>query len=255
MKNKFIILALVIFLFLPTYVFAEGFMQKNNFMDKSGAARVSELKKWQAQMNLPVTGALDQKTKTALYTPNYEVRDMIVKPPTSDVWITVNKSRRILTVYRGGQSIGKYPVTLGTNLTPTPSAKATIVNKHKNPAWGGMGGKYTPAASDDPNNPLGERWMGLKISGLSGYGIHGNIKPHQIGGYYSNGCIRMYNYDIENYVFPTMKVGAPVWLGTDNELENWGVYQYSRIKKEEPKPVEKPVEVVQDFPAADLLEF
>lgn len=258
MKNKFIIFALAILL-IPSNIFAAGFVRENNFMNRSGADRVAETKKWQAQMNLPVTGRVDEKTKTALYTPNYEVYDMVVNAPTEDVWISVNKSRRILTVYRGKQSIGKFPVTLGTSSTPTPSAKAVILNKHVNPAWGGMGGKYTPVAADDPNNPLGERWMGLRIPGKSGYGIHGNIKPHQIGGYYSNGCIRMFNYDIENFVFPTMKVGAPVWIGTDNELESWGVYQYSRIKKDEPKPTPKPTpkpeEKPKEFPAEELLEF
>ena len=63
-----------------------------------------------------------------------------------------------------------------------------------------------------------------------------------------------------------MSVGSPVWIGTDNELESWGVYQYSRVKKEEAKaPVEeKPSEVqeetkaqetIESVPAGDLLEF
>ncbi|WP_411355029.1 L,D-transpeptidase [Peptoniphilus harei] len=247
---------------LPSFVSAKGFVRQNDFMDKSGHERTHALKKWQARMNLPVTGGMNDKTNQALYTQNYEVYDMVTNPPTSGNWIVVNKSRRTLTLYKGGQSIGKFPVTLGTSSTPTPSAKAKIQNMHKNPAWGGMGGKYTPVAANDPRNPLGERWMGLRIPGMSGYGIHGNIKPLQIGGYYSNGCIRMFNYDIENVVFPKMKVGAPVWLGTDVELESWGVYQYSRPKKAEPKLVEKkepPKEVnknpVEEVPAGDLLEF
>ena len=254
---------------LPSFVSAKGFVRQNNFMDKSGHERTHSLKKWQARMNLPVTGGINAKTKQALYTENYEVYDMVTNPPTSGNWIVVNKSRRTLTLYKGGQALGKFPVTLGTGSTPTPSAKARIHNMHKNPAWGGMGGKYTPVASNDPKNPLGERWMGLSIPGKSGYGIHGNIKPLQIGGYYSNGCIRMFNYDIENEIFPKMSVGAPVWLGTDAELESWGVYQFSRPKKAEAKPVEKqepkpvhkqePIEEnrnpIEEVPAGDLLEF
>ena len=78
----------------------------------------------------------------------------------------------------------------------------------------------------------------------------------------------MLNYDVENYVFPNMYVGASVWIGTDNELESWGVYQYSRVKKEETKkaveekpPVEekqeetKVQETIENVPAGDLLEF
>ena len=63
-----------------------------------------------------------------------------------------------------------------------------------------------------------------------------------------------------------LTVGAPVWLGTDNELESWGVYQYSRVKKNNPPevnkdlPKEKPVEEkvinpIEETPAEDLLEF
>lgn len=253
---------------LPNFVFAKGYVRENNFMDKSGVEKRDELKRWQALMNLPVTGTLNDKTNKALHTENYEVYDMVTNPPTKGKWIVVNKSRRTLTMYKGEKSIGKYPVTLGTNETPTPSAKGKIQNMHKNPAWGGMNGKYEPAAADDPKNPLGERWMGLRLPGASGYGIHGNIKPHQIGGYYSNGCIRMFNYDVENYVFPNMSVGAPVWIGTDNELESWGVYQYSRVKKEEAKPIQDPspvekerpkeknqLEVIENTPTEDLLEF
>lgn len=248
---------------LSNFVFAEGFVRENNFMNKTGTEKRDELKRWQAQMNLPVTGNLNDKTKKALYTENYEAYDMVVNPPTKGKWIVINKSRRTLTMYKGENSIGKYPVTLGTSETPTPSAKGKIQNKHENPAWGGMNGKYTPIVADDPNNPLGERWMGLSIIGSNGYGIHGNIKPHQIGGYYSNGCIRMFNYDIENYVFPNIPVGAPVWLGTDAELESWGVYQYSREKRvdkkeqiQNQKPVEKrPNEIIENTPSEDLLEF
>ena len=59
-----------------------------------------------------------------------------------------------------------------------------------------------------------------------------------------------------------MSVGSPVWIGTDNELESWGVYQYSRVKKEEAKaPVEEKAsaeqkeETIESVPAGDLLEF
>jgi lipoprotein-anchoring transpeptidase ErfK/SrfK len=56
-------------------------------------------------------------------------------------------------------------------------------------------------AADDPQNPLGERWIGL--IGVSGgavgqerYGIHGTIEPQSIGQSISLGCVRMYNEDV-----------------------------------------------------------
>ncbi len=57
-------------------------------------------------------------------------------------------------------------------------------------------------SADDPENPLGERWIGLE--GIAGealgqlrYGIHGTIAPESIGQNASLGCVRMYNEDVE----------------------------------------------------------
>ena len=92
---------------LPNFVFAKSFVRENNFIDKSGVEKRDEIKRWQARMNLPVTGTLNDKTKEALHTENYEVYDMVTNPPTKGKWIVVNKSRRTLTMYEGNQSIGK----------------------------------------------------------------------------------------------------------------------------------------------------
>jgi len=55
---------------------------------------------------------------------------------------------------------------------------------------------------------LGSRWLGLSIPG-GRYGIHGTNNPASIGGYVSNGCIRMHNRDIEE-IFPRVEIGTPV---------------------------------------------
>ncbi|SHH16690.1 Lipoprotein-anchoring transpeptidase ErfK/SrfK [Anaerosphaera aminiphila DSM 21120] len=253
--NVFIFALLLIF---PATVGAGSYVRPNNFMDKSGAEKVAEIKKFQALSNLTVTGGIDDMTYKVLYGPNMVVKDEITNPPTPGEWIVINKSKKTLTYYKGTSPMYKFPVAIGTSSTPTPSAKGKIMNKHKNPAWGGMNGKYEPKASDDPNNPLGERWMGLNIPGFSGYGIHGTIKPAQIGQSVSNGCIRMFNYDIETFIFPRAKVGMPVWMGTDQELANWGVKQ--TVVEEAPKPVEKvqekPVQPKEEtYKGAELLEF
>ncbi len=216
---------------LPCSSYA-AYVRPNHFMDKKGWERIHEIKKFQALHNLTVTGKLDENTKKMLRNDKMFVKDTITSPPSTGPWIAVNKTQKILTFYSGTSPKYKFPVALGTSETPTPSAKTKIVNKAKNPAWGGMGGKYTPTQADDPKNPLGERWMGL---GLTGYGIHGTIYPKQIGGYVSNGCIRMFNYDIETFIFPNSKVGMPVWLGTDEELRAWGVSQDWGEMVEKPK--------------------
>ena len=260
MKNKFLILGLVVSL-LPGTIFA--YTRPNNFMNLKGASRIAEIKKFQATLNVPVTGRIDDNTKKVLYNENVRVRDY-VKAPTDGNWIVVNKSKRILTMYTGDKVKYKFPVAVGTSKTPTPSAIGKIKNKHMNPAWGGMGGKYKPTSSDDPKNPLGERWMGLNLQNFSGYGIHGTIKPHEIGRYVSNGCVRMFNYDIENYIFPNSKVGMPVYLGTDEELNSWGIAQYfefidknteAQVQNSNDKNVGTEKEKEKEYVSGELLEY
>lgn len=260
LKSVIFSFVLCICIFNSTGVYAK-YVRQNTFMDKSGYRKVEEIKRFQALSNLPVTGKLDGMTNKVLYNQNMVVQDVILTPPTNGDWITVNTTTRVLTYYHGKSPIYKFPVTVGASDTPTPSAKGKIANMHKNPAWGGMGGKYSPALPDDPKNPLGERWMGLSIPGTSGYGIHGNIKPHQLGQYASNGCIRMFNYDIEQFVFPRATVGMPVWIGTAQELKSWGVEQLvyeaadpSAVAEPKAQPKQdKPVET--EYRAEELLVF
>lgn len=262
-KNRLsVCIGLGLVLLTSNVTFAQ-YVRPNTFMDKTGYRKTEEVKRFQALSNIAATGKIDALTKNVLYNPNYVIQDVITNAPTSGEWIVVNKTTRVLTYYKGNLPMYKFPVTVGASDTPTPSAKATIINKHVNPAWGGMNGKYEPAKADDPNNPLGERWMGLKIPGQSGYGIHGNIKPQQIGQYASNGCIRMFNYDIEEFIFPRAKVGMPVWIGTAEELKSWGVEQLvyeaaapSAVGKPQAQPQpekEKPAQV--EYKTEELLVF
>jgi lipoprotein-anchoring transpeptidase ErfK/SrfK len=83
----------------------------------------------------------------------------------------------------------------------TPRGVWRVKNKLKNPTYyPPRGGQIIGA--DNPENPLGERWIGLE--GISGeaqgqqrYGIHGTIDPQSIGNNASLGCIRLYNEDVE----------------------------------------------------------
>lgn len=56
-------------------------------------------------------------------------------------------------------------------------------------------------AADDPENPIGERWIGIRGVGDSvvheGFGIHGTIEPDSIGQQRSMGCVRMLSGDVE----------------------------------------------------------
>ncbi|MDO4563730.1 MAG: LysM peptidoglycan-binding domain-containing protein [Clostridia bacterium] len=107
-------------------------------------------------------------------------------PPIS---IVINTDAKTLTVYRDGRVFKEYPVATGKLTTPTPQGNFTIVNKEV-----------------DPGGPYGTRWMGLS---KKGYGIHGTNNPASIGTNASNGCIRMFNKDVEA-LFDITSVGTDV---------------------------------------------
>jgi spore coat assembly protein SafA len=106
-------------------------------------------------------------------------------------YLLINLTTRQLSHLEGNKTIRTYPVGVGKPSTPTPTGSFTVIVKIINP--GGV---------------LGTRWMGLSVPG-GNYGIHGTNNPPSIGGYVSNGCIRMYNHDVEE-LFPRVSIGTPV---------------------------------------------
>lgn len=121
---------------------------------------------------------------------NLRVGQIICIPVApSPIEIVINISAKTLTVYRNGSISRQYLVATGKPATPTPVGSFTVVNKEI-----------------DPGGPYGTRWLGLSIRG---YGIHGTNNPASIGTAASNGCIRMYNEDVE-YLFNITPVGTPV---------------------------------------------
>lgn len=105
------------------------------------------------------------------------------------IYIELNTRRLILK--NNGQIVNTYPVAIGKPATPTPTGNFKILNKIKNP--GGV---------------LGTRWMQFT---QRVHGIHGTNKPWLIGQAVSNGCVRMYNNDVEK-VYSLVSVGTPVTI-------------------------------------------
>lgn len=103
--------------------------------------------------------------------------------------IKIHKSSRQLELYEGSALLRRFPVAIGKAGTPTPVGRFTIAEKRLNP--GGV---------------FGSRWLGLS---KPGYGIHGTSDPSSIGKAISKGCIRMYNYHVEE-IFRNVEVGTPV---------------------------------------------
>lgn len=118
--------------------------------------------------------------------------------------VAINSASRIMAFYENGVKVAEYPLGLGKTYTPTPVGYFKILTKEINPPW------IDPSdpeyiVSSGPANPLGYRWMQI----FGNYGIHGTNRPDSIGGYVSNGCVRMLEADVEK-IFDAVEVGTPV---------------------------------------------
>jgi len=101
-----------------------------------------------------------------------------------------------LTVHAQGYFVKRYAIGIGAD-NSTPIGTFSVKKKLKNPTYYGPDGVID---ADDPNNPLGERWIDIGDS----YGIHGTIDPKSIGKAESRGCLRLNNEDVvEVYDFLT----------------------------------------------------
>ncbi|MEX1228846.1 MAG: L,D-transpeptidase family protein [Planctomycetaceae bacterium] len=98
--------------------------------------------------------------------------------------------------------VKSYLVGVGTKGS-TPLGEFAVKDKLVDPVYYGSEGDVI--ANDDPNNPLGERWIDLGDS----YGIHGTIEPDSIGKAMSKGCIRMHNEEVEE-VYDFLDIGSTV---------------------------------------------
>ena len=125
----------------------------------------------------------------------------VVRGPFAAV---VDLSDFCLTVHAHGWYVHRYQIGTGRDQR-TPTGEFTIQNKLENPVWYDPDGNVVDA--DDPQNPLGEYWLGLGDH----IGIHGTIDPESIGQAASRGCIHLGDDDIAE-VFALLSVGSTVMI-------------------------------------------
>jgi lipoprotein-anchoring transpeptidase ErfK/SrfK len=127
-----------------------------------------------------------------------------LKVLTAKVSIIVDKSQNKLFLKINDEIFKVYPCSTG-KFNSTPTGKFKIVNKLIDPVWFKAGAIVPP---ESPENILGTRWLGLD---LKGYGIHGTTQPETIGKQVTQGCIRMYNKDVEE-LFDIVPIGTEVTI-------------------------------------------
>lgn len=160
--------------------------------------------------------------------------------------IIINLSSSTLSYYEGKKLIKVYPIAIGKSSTPTPCGLFRIVDKEINPCW------YPPnkrgiVVPSGPQNPLGYRWMGFGGT----YGIHGTNEPWSIGAAASNGCIRMYEEDVEE-LFSNVSYNTPVIISEQETSENYLGINRSSIKVDD-KELEDELVVWDDIIYAPVL--
>jgi len=141
-----------------------------------------------------------------------------IVPRAIDYGVVINLPQRMLYLFKEGQALRAYPVALGKPDWPTPSGRFRIAVKEENPVWDipisiqeemrREGKEVKTCVPPGPDNPLGQHWLGLSISG---YGIHGTIAPASIYQFQTHGCIRLHPDDVAA-LFPAVEAGTPVLL-------------------------------------------
>ena len=137
-------------------------------------------------------------------------------PKAGEYWIKVNKQQLRLTLFKGGEGVKSWPVSIGKGrgkvkssrldlITPTgtftiyrviPDATKLVFD----PAWFDEPGKAAPGAYGSKLISFYNKWE---------IAIHGTNNPGSVGRWATHGCIRLKNPDIEdlvNYVKPKMKI-------------------------------------------------
>ncbi|UCE99221.1 MAG: L,D-transpeptidase family protein [Planctomycetota bacterium] len=113
----------------------------------------------------------------------------------------IYRSTFTMDLYLQNTFVRSFPVGLGKPGMETPTGLWAVKDSGKliKPTWTDpmSGRRYE---SDDPDYPLGSRWIGLEglkgdAVGRTGFAIHGTKDTKEIGTASSQGCIRLYDAD------------------------------------------------------------
>jgi lipoprotein-anchoring transpeptidase ErfK/SrfK len=117
--------------------------------------------------------------------------------------LVVDQAARELHLYEGRKPVRTWPVAVGSGGSPTPTGMFTIGAKRFEPTWvnpspNGWGSHMPARIGPGPENPLGTRALNWNRDGRDTLiRFHGTPNEDSIGQAASQGCVRMYNRDVE----------------------------------------------------------
>ncbi|MEE2719149.1 MAG: L,D-transpeptidase family protein [Planctomycetota bacterium] len=158
--------------------------------------------------------------------PNQIRPGQVLKIVTGPFHASVERNSHRLDLYIGeGPNevfVRNFLVGLGEHgCTPSGLFRVRRNSKLVNPPWTNPRTREHYAAND-PENPIGEFWLGLE--GIddhnrqeAGFGIHGTIEPESIGRNESMGCVRMRTGEID-MIYEVLTEGvSTIWV--DNGVQ------------------------------------
>ena len=136
--------------------------------------------------------------------PNQELK--VLRGPFTAI---VDLAQRKLVLRIQGCYAGRFPVGLGKDHLSI-EGHWQVAHKLLNPEYYG---RSNGVAADDPNNPLGEHWIGLAPStsafAAAPFGIHGTHDPSHVDSDDPRGFIRLAPHDVKD-VYNILSVGSKV---------------------------------------------
>lgn len=124
--------------------------------------------------------------------------------------VRIQKSRFRLELWLGDVPVRVFPVAIGTG-DRTPVGEFKVTDKVAKPTFyppESLRGTMPVIKGDDPENPLGTRWLRFGQRHMS-LGIHGTNEPQSIGKQVSLGCVRLLNDDVE-FLYDCLVIGSDV---------------------------------------------
>ncbi|MGB5864556.1 MAG: L,D-transpeptidase [Sulfitobacter sp.] len=125
--------------------------------------------------------------------------------------VEIRKSDQRAVVFdTSGKMLANYPVSIGSEETPSPEGKLEVNAVAMDPTY-----SYRPSVNFEadgvdealilpagPNGPVGSVWIDLS---KPTYGLHGTDAPAELFSASSHGCVRFTNWDVEELAFMVSK--------------------------------------------------